>query len=68
MLTKIQLAQKRTKRALKRKREIRRRVLCHGNKMSCEYHSHKIEPKVVIKKRKLSIWQRIKEWFLRLTK
>lgn len=63
MLLPEELRKKRYKKSFKRKKEIARRLKCHGNNQSCEFIHIKVESKKVeIKKEiKKSFWEKIKE-------
>lgn len=51
---------------LKRKRELQKRLKCHGNKDNHLFHIKKPELRVIIKKQ--SWTQKIKEFFLKIIK
>ena len=68
MLLSEKLRKKRYKKSFKRKKEVARRIKCHGSSQSCKFHLDN-KPKIKVKQiKKKTLWQRIKELWKRITK
>ncbi len=70
MLSQEELRIKRYKKSFRRKKEITRRLKCHGSSQSCEFIHTKVKTKKpeIKKEVKKSFWEKIKELWRRITK